>query len=196
MTEIKSLLVYCGASEGYQPAFTIAAQRLGELLAKEKIKLVYGGGSIGLMGILADSVIKNGGEVIGVIPDFLDTKEIGHKGISKMHVVKSMHERKAMMEKLCDAVIALPGGFGTMDEIFEMLTWKQLGLHHKPIGILNINGYYNHFLLHLNRMVEEGFLKQSNRDLLYVAETIPALLAKMISTQQVAEEKWMERGQE
>jgi uncharacterized protein (TIGR00730 family) len=196
MTEIKALLVYCGASEGYQPAFTIVAQRLGELLAKEKIKLIYGGGSIGLMGILADAVLKNGGEVIGVIPDFLDEKEIGHKGITHMHVVKSMHERKAMMEKLCDAVIALPGGYGTMDEIFEMLTWKQLGLHSKPIGILNINGYYNHFLLHLNRMVEEGFLKPSNRDLLHVSETLPSLLAKMISTEQVAEEKWMERGQE
>lgn len=196
MNEIKALLVYCGASEGYQPAFTIAAQRLGQLLAKEKIKLIYGGGSVGLMGILADSVLKNGGEVIGVIPDFLDEKEIGHKRITQMHCVKSMHERKAMMEKLCDAIIALPGGFGTMDEILEMLTWKQLGLHNKPIGILNVNGYYNHFLLQMNRMVEEGFLKPSNRDLLHVAETIPSLLAKMISTEQVAEEKWMERGQE
>ncbi len=196
MTEIKALLVYCGASEGYQPAFTRTAQRLGELLAKEKIKLIYGGGSIGLMGILADSVLKNGGEVIGVIPDFLDEKEIGHKGLTQMHLVKSMHERKALMEKLCDAMIALPGGFGTMEEIFEMLTWKQLGLHNKPIGILNVNGFYNHFLLQLNRMVEEGFLKPSNRDLLLVADTLPSLLAKMISIRQVAEEKWMERGQE
>ena len=196
MTEIKALLVYCGANEGYQPAFTHTAQRLGELLAKEKIKLIYGGGSIGLMGILADAVLKNGGEVIGVIPDFLDEKEIGHKSITQMHLVKSMHERKALMEKLCDAIIALPGGFGTMEEILEMLTWKQLGLHNKPIGILNVNGYYNHFLLQLNRMVEEGFLKPSNRELLQVAETLPSLLAKMISIQQVAEEKWMERGQE
>ena len=196
MNEIKSLLVYCGAHEGYNPSFTQAAKRLGQLMANENIKLVYGGGSIGLMGILADSVLRHGGEVIGVIPDFLDTKEIGHKGITQMHQVKSMHERKALMEKLCDAVIALPGGYGTMDELLEMLTWKQLGLHNKPIGILNINGYYNHFLLQLNRMVEEGFLKASNRDLLQVGETIPSLLAKMISTQQVAEEKWMERGQE
>lgn len=196
MNEIKSLLVYCGAHEGYNPSFTQAAKRLGQLMANENIKLIYGGGSIGLMGILADSVLRHGGEVIGVIPDFLDTKEIGHKGITQMHKVKSMHERKAMMEKLCDAVIALPGGYGTMDELLEMLTWKQLGLHNKPIGILNINGYYNHFLLQLNRMVEEGFLKASNRDLLQVGETIPSLLAKMISTQQVAEEKWMERGQE
>lgn len=196
MAEIKALLVYCGASEGYHPSFTVTAKRLGELLAKEKIKLVYGGGSIGLMGILADSVLRNGGEVIGVIPDFLDEKEIGHKGVTQMHRVKSMHERKALMEKLCDAIIALPGGFGTMDEILEMLTWKQLGLHNKPIGILNVNGYYNHFLLQMNRMVEEGFLKPSNRDLLHVAETLPSLLAKMISIEQVAEEKWMERGQE
>src|ERR1041385_8243806 len=184
MNEIKSLLVYCGAHEGYNPSFTQAAKRLGELMAKENIRLIYGGGSIGLMGILADSVLRNGGE------------EIGHKGITQMHRVKSMHERKAMMEKLCDAVIALPGGYGTMDELLEMLTWKQLGLHNKPIGILNINGFYNHFILQLNRMVEEGFLKTSNRDLLQVGETIPSLLAKMISTQQVAEEKWMERGQE
>jgi uncharacterized protein (TIGR00730 family) len=108
MAEIKALLVYCGANEGYHPSFTVTAKRLGELLAKEKIKLVYGGGSIGLMGILADSVLRNGGEVIGVIPDFLDEKEIGHKGVTQMHLVKSMHERKALMEKMCDAIIALP----------------------------------------------------------------------------------------
>lgn len=196
MTEIKSLLVYCGANEGFHPMYAEAAKGLGKILVREKIKLIYGGGSIGLMGILANEVIDNGGEVEGVIPDFLNVKEIGHKKLTKMHIVKSMHERKAVMEKLCDAAIALPGGFGTMDEIFEMLTWKQLGLHKKPIGILNQNGYYNHFVLQMNRMVEEGFLTAANRDLLFVGETIPSLLAMMMTTEQVAEEKWIKPGQE
>lgn len=196
MTEIKSLLVYCGANEGFHPMYGEAAKGLGKILAREKIKLIYGGGSIGLMGILANEVLKNGGEVEGVIPDFLNVKEIGHKSLTKLHLVKSMHERKAVMEKLCDAAIALPGGFGTMDEVFEMLTWKQLGLHKKPIGILNQNGFYNHFVLQMNRMVEEGFLTTSNRDLLFVAETIPSLLAMMMTTEQTAEEKWISRGQE
>lgn len=196
MPEIKSLLVYCGANEGFHPMYAEAAKGLGKILVREKIKLIYGGGSIGLMGILANEVLNNGGEVEGVIPDFLNIKEIGHKKLTKMHIVKSMHERKAVMEKLCDAVIALPGGFGTMDEIFEMLTWKQLGLHKKPIGILNHNGFYNHFVLQMNRMVEEGFLTASNRDLLFVGETIPSLLAMMMTTEQVAEEKWIKPGQE
>ncbi|MCX6312673.1 MAG: TIGR00730 family Rossman fold protein [Bacteroidetes bacterium] len=196
MTEIKSLLVYCGAHEGFHPKFGEAAKGLGKILAREKIKLIYGGGSIGLMGILANEVLKNGGEVEGVIPDFLNVKEIGHKSLTKLHLVKSMHERKAVMEKLCDAAIALPGGFGTMDEIFEMLTWKQLGLHKKPIGILNQHGYYNHFVLQMNRMVEEGFLTVANRDLLFVAETIPELLAMMMTTEQTAQEMWIQPGQE
>jgi len=196
MVEIKSLLVYCGASEGFHPMYGDAAKKLGRILAREKIKLIYGGGSIGLMGILADEVLNNGGEVEGVIPDFLNVKEIGHTRLTKLHEVKSMHERKAVMEKLCDAIVALPGGFGTMDEIFEMLTWKQLGLHKKPIGLLNLNGFYNHFVLQLNRMVEEGFLTASNRDMLFVSESIPQLLAMMISTEQIAEAKWIQPGQE
>lgn len=196
MTEIKSLLVYCGSNEGFHPMYGEAAKGMGRILAREKIKLIYGGGSIGLMGILANEVLANGGEVEGVIPDFLNVKEIGHKKLTKMHVVKSMHERKAVMEKLCDAAIALPGGFGTMDEVFEMLTWKQLGLHKKPIGILNMNGFYNYFVLQMNRMVEEGFLSTSNRDLLFVAETIPSLLAMMMTTEQTAQEKWIKPGQE
>jgi uncharacterized protein (TIGR00730 family) len=188
--------VYCGANEGFHPMYGEAAKKLGMVLAREKIKLIYGGGSIGLMGILADSVLKNGGEVEGVIPDFLNVKEIGHKKITKMHEVKSMHERKALMEKLCDGILALPGGFGTMDEIFEMLTWKQLGLHKKPIGILNINGFYNQFVLQLNRMVEEGFLTASNRDLLLVSESIVELLAMMMTVEQPTEAKWIQPGQE
>ncbi|HET6992201.1 MAG TPA: TIGR00730 family Rossman fold protein [Bacteroidia bacterium] len=197
MIEIKSLLVYCGANEGYHPMYTEAAKGLGKILVREKIKLIYGGGSVGLMGILANEVLNGGGEVEGVIPDFLNSKEIGHKKLTKMHIVKSMHERKAVMEKLCDAAIALPGGFGTMDEIFEMLTWKQLGLHKKPIGILNQNGFYNHFVLQMNRMVEEGFLTAANRDLLFVGETIPSLLAMMMTTEQeVPTEKWIKPGQE
>lgn len=195
MKPIRSLLVYCGANEGGHPSYREAAEQLGALLAKEKIRLVYGGGSVGLMGIVADSVLQHNGEVTGVIPDFLDTKEIGHKGVSDMRVVKSMHERKALMEQLSDAAIALPGGFGTMDEIFEMLTWAQLGLHAKPLGLLNVNGYYDHFIAQLDKMVEEEFLKEQNRKLLIVSDDVNELLELLRRAEPVIEEKWMKRGE-
>ena len=141
MPILNSILVYCGANAGKNPVYRDAAMDFGNLLVREKLALVYGGGSIGIMGIIADTVLGSNGKVIGVIPDFLNVKEVGHTGLTEMHVVKSMHERKALMEKLCDGVVVLPGGYGTFDEMFEMLTWSQLGLHRKPIGILNVNGY-------------------------------------------------------
>jgi uncharacterized protein (TIGR00730 family) len=196
MTAIRSLLVYCGANEGSSSVYRDAAVELGTLLAQENITLVYGGGSVGLMGIIADAVLQSGGKVSGVIPDFLHTKEIGHKGVTQMHVVSSMHERKALMEKLSDAMIALPGGFGTMDEIFEMLTWAQLGLHRKPIGLLNVNRYYDPFLAQLDVMVQEGFLRPSNRDLLIVATSPAELIRRLRAADPDPEEKWMHRGQE
>lgn len=196
MPAINSLLVYCGANEGNGSVYRDAAAELGTLLAKENITLVFGGGSIGLMGIVADAALQSGGKVSGVIPDFLDAKEIGHKGVTQMHLVGSMHERKALMEKLSDAIVALPGGFGTMDEIFEMLTWAQLGLHRKPVGLLNINNYYDHFLAQLDVMVREGFLTPSNRNLLVVATSPAELIERLRHSNPVVEEKWMRRGQE
>ncbi len=196
MPFIRSLLVYCGANAGNKQVYHDAAVELGKVLAQENITLVYGGGSVGLMGIIADAVLQSGGKVSGVIPGFLDTKEIGHKGVTEMHVVASMHERKALMEKLSDTVVALPGGFGTMDELFEMLTWAQLGLHRKPVGLLNVNGYYDHFLAQLDVMVQEGFLNPSNRNLLVVATTPGELIERLRSSNPVVEEKWMHRGQE
>jgi uncharacterized protein (TIGR00730 family) len=194
MHELKSILVYCGANSGNNPIYRNTAIDLGNLFVAENITLVYGGGSIGIMGIIADTVLGANGKVIGVIPDFLNVKEVGHTGLTEIHVVQSMHERKAKMETLCDGVIVLPGGYGTFDEMFEMLTWSQLGLHRKPIGILNVNGYYDNLIAQLDRMVEEGFLSQNNRRLLIVDEDARKLLEKMKKFDVKTEEKWLDRG--
>jgi uncharacterized protein (TIGR00730 family) len=191
---MKSILVYCGANYGKNPAFKEAAEALGARFAKDGIRLVYGAGSVGLMGVVADAVLANGGQVTGVIPDFLVKMEVGHKGLSEIHVVESMHERKALMEKLCDGIITLPGGYGSIDELFEILTWAQLGLHQKPIGILNVNGFYDFLLLQLEVMVREGFLKQESRDLLLVSDTIEHLLQQMENFQPTPHHKWLKRG--
>lgn len=193
MRDIKSILVYCGANAGTNPVYRNAAIDLGNLFLNEKITLVYGGGSIGLMGIIADTILGAKGNVIGVIPGFLNVKEVGHKGLTKLHEVKSMHERKALMEKLCDGVIVLPGGYGTFDEMFEMLTWSQLGLHAKPIGILNVNGYYDHLIAQLDKMVAEGFLHPNNRRLLLIDADAKALLEKMRAFDVKTTEKWLDR---
>ncbi len=194
MRDLKSILVYCGANTGFKPHHADTAVSLGRFLVKENMTLVYGGGSIGLMGMLADTVLGHNGKVIGVIPDFLNVKEVGHTGLTKIHVVQSMHERKALMEKLCDGVVVLPGGYGTLDEMFEMLTWSQLGLHRKPIGILNVNGYYDHLIAQLDKMVEEGFLSVNNRKLLLLDATIEGLMEKMRTFDVKTEEKWMDRN--
>lgn len=195
MRDLKSILVYCGSSVGTNPVYKETAIALGKYIVKENMELVYGGGSIGLMGVLADTVLAGKGKVIGVIPDFLNVKEVGHTGLTELHEVKSMHERKALMEKFCDAVVVLPGGYGTMDEVFEMLTWSQLGLHRKPIGIFNVNGYYDHLIAQLDRMVEEGFLSMNNRKLLLVASEPKLLLEKMRTFNVKTEEKWLDRGE-
>lgn len=195
MKDLKDILVYCGANSGNKPVYRDVAIDLGNLFVSEKITLVYGGGSIGIMGIIADTVLGAGGKVVGVIPDFLNVKEVGHAGLTEIHIVQSMHERKALMEKLCDGVIVLPGGYGTFDEMFEMLTWSQLGLHRKPIGILNVNGYYDHLIAQLDKMVEEGFLSANNRRLLLVDSDAKTLLGKMRTFDVKTEEKWMDRGE-
>lgn len=191
---MKSILVYCGANVGKNPAFKEAAETLGAKFAKDNITLVYGAGSVGLMGVVADAVLANGGKVTGVIPDFLVKMEVGHKGLSEIHVVESMHERKALMEKLCDGIITLPGGYGSIDELFEILTWAQLGLHQKPIGILNVNGFYDFLLKQLEVMVHEGFLKQESRALLLVSDNIDDLLQQMADFQPTPHHKWLKRG--
>lgn len=191
---MKSILVYCGANYGKNPAFKEAAEALGARFAKDHIRLVYGAGSVGLMGVVADAVLANGGQVTGVIPDFLVKMEVGHKGLSEIHVVESMHERKALMEKLCDGIITLPGGYGSIDELFEILTWAQLGLHQKPIGILNVNGFYDFLLRQLEVMVKEGFLKQESLDLLLVSDNIEHLLQQMENFQPTPHHKWLKRG--
>lgn len=194
MRDLKSILVYCGANSGNKPIYRDVAIELGNYLANNSQTLVYGGGSIGIMGIIADTVLAAKGKVIGVIPDFLNVKEVGHTNLTEMHVVQSMHERKAKMETLCDGVIVLPGGYGTMDEVFEMLTWSQLGLHRKPIGILNVNGYWDHLVAQMNKMVEEGFLSTNNRKLMIVDTTVEGLMEKMRTFDVKTEEKWLDRN--
>lgn len=173
---MKSICVYCGSNSGRVPAFTAAADALGKLLAERRIRLVYGGGQVGLMGTLADAVLEAGGEVEGVIPEFLALKEIAHMSLTRLHVVKSMHARKAMMESLSDGFIAMPGGIGTMEELFEIWTWGQLGQHRNPVGLLNVDGYYDELVAFLDKMTEQGFLAPEHRSALMVSDDAKALL--------------------
>src|SRR6478609_6235349 len=163
---IKSIAVFCGSSLGNDPHFQIQAKLLGQTLAKQNIELVYGGAKIGLMGAVADGALDEGGKVIGILPKFLRSKEIAHEGLTQLILVDSMHERKTKMNELCDGVIALPGGYGTLEEFFEMLTWSQLGLHQKPVAILNVNGFYDSLTALVQTMVDKGFLKKSNQQML------------------------------
>jgi uncharacterized protein (TIGR00730 family) len=181
------VLVFCGSGPGRRPEYMTAAAELGRRLAAEGLGTVYGGASVGMMGAVADGALGAGGEVTGVIPRQLVDRELAHPGLSELHVVASMHERKALMLSLADAVVALPGGAGTMDELFEVLTWSQLGLHEKPVGLLNIAGYYTSLLGFLDHAVNERLLRAQQRDSLIVAdavaELIPALRARLESTQ-------------
>jgi uncharacterized protein (TIGR00730 family) len=190
---MKWICVFCGSSTGIRPEYKSAAEELGATLARRKIGLVYGGGNVGLMGALADAALKAGGEVTGVIPAHLMEREIGHRGLTKLHVVQSMHERKALMADLSDAFVALPGGFGTLDEFCEILTWSQLGLHTKPCAVLNVAGYYSPFLAMLDHAVEERFLKMENRELVLTAESVPQLMRALEGWHPVPVEKWLDR---
>lgn len=192
---MKAILVYCGANSGTKLIYKETAEKLGKTLAENNIRLIYGGGSVGLMGIIADAVLAHNGQVTGIIPYFLDRMEVGHKSLPEIHKVETMHERKALMEKLCDGIITLPGGYGSMDELFEILSWSQLGLHQKPVGLLNVNGFYDYLLKQLDVMVEEGFLKKENRSLVVVAETIEDLMEKMTNFKSSYHEKWLSREQ-
>lgn len=174
-----SIAVFCGSSEGYNEAYRETAYALGSVLAERGITLVYGGGKIGLMGAVAEGALQNGGKVIGIIPSFLQTKEIAHEGLTELIITDNMHDRKVKMYERCDGVITLPGGWGTMDEMFEMLTWGQLGLHTKPIGILNVNGYYDSLKVLMNNMVQEGFLNEYTNEIILNSDSIEELLELM-----------------
>ena len=190
---MRRICVFCGSSPGGRSEYRKAAEELGMYLACKKIGIVYGGGNIGLMGAMADAALASGGEVIGVIPEHLMAREVGHKGLTKMHVVKSMHERKALMSDLADGFLALPGGFGTFEEFCEVLTWSQLGLHQKPCGLLNVNGYYRPLLDMFNHAVEERFLKPENRRIVIADNGIPGIIEAMSSWRPVPVEKWLDR---
>lgn len=176
---MKSILVFCGSNKGNNPIYETAAYELGKTLARRGMRLIYGAGNVGLMGILADSALEHGGEVTGVIPYFLREKEVCHLGLTELVIVQSMAERKLAMAERADAVITLPGGYGTLDELFEMLTLVQLSQANHPIGILNINGFFDPLIAQLNRMNEDKFLKDIHRNVLLSADNIEDLLAKM-----------------
>jgi len=196
MRKIKSISVFCGSSDGSDPGFQSIATDLGKTMATHNIRLIYGGAQVGLMGWVADGVMKSGGSAIGVIPKFLSAKEIAHHNLTELIVVETMHERKAKMNELCDGVIALPGGYGTLEELFEMLTWGQLGLHDKPIGLLNVNGYYDHLIQLINHMAANRLLSEVNRDMLLFDNTIEGLLEKMRNYEPVVVGKWFGRMSE
>lgn len=177
---MQSIVVYCASSLGTNPIYNDVAVELGEKMAARSIRLIYGGGGFGLMGNVANAVLHNGGEVTGVIPNFLAELEVAHNTLTELHFVETMHERKFKMVQLAKGVIALPGGYGTLDELFEILTWRQLKLYDGPIAIVNTNGYYDLTLQQLDRMVADGFLKAENRNFLLVAKTVDEVL-KMIS---------------
>lgn len=177
---MRSICVFCGANFNGDPVLKQAVEQLAEAMAVQQITLVFGGGKVGVMGLLADAVMKHGGKVIGVIPQFLMDKEVGHTGLTELHIVENMHQRKQLMNDLCDGIIMLPGGFGTLEEFFEVLTWLQLGLHHHPVGVLNVNGYYDFLLKQMDVMVEQRFLKPANRQLV-ITSAEPVELVKLMS---------------
>jgi uncharacterized protein (TIGR00730 family) len=190
---MKRLCVFCGSRGGAAPAYAEATRELGRRMAGRGLGLVFGGGHVGLMGALADAVLQTGGEVIGVIPQGLVDRELAHQGCTQLHITSSMHERKAVMADLADAFAALPGGYGTLDETFEMLTWAQLGLHAKPVGLLNVHGYFDGLLTFLDHTVREGFIKPPHRQLLIAASTGEALLdALAVAKPPAAVAKWGE----
>jgi len=177
---MRRICVFCGSNAGARSEYAEAARALATVLAERKLGIVYGGGNVGLMGVLADAALARGGEVIGVIPQKLVDKEVAHRGVTKLLVVETMHERKALMNDLSDAFLALPGGFGTLDEFFEVLTWAQLGFHGKPCALLNVAGYYDRMLAMLDHAVAEGLLRPAHRELV-IADTDPSRMLQRLS---------------
>ena len=191
---LKSICLFCGSSPGVDPAFKLAAAQLGVTFAHNNIRLIYGGGHVGLMGVAADACLSAGGEVVGVIPRKLMEKEVGHAGLTQMHVVETMHERKALMTQLCDGFIALPGGYGTLDELFEALTWQQLAYHLLPVGMLNVSGFFDHLVQFLDHARDQRLLRDQHRDSLIVDGDLSSLIARMQSFVPPNNEKWLDRA--
>jgi len=194
MANIKSLCVYCGSSDRGRPAHHDAALRLGRIMAKAGIRLVFGGGRIGMMGRIADAVMEGGGEVVGIIPQFLEQVEVGHSGVTRLIVTDNMHERKQKMAEMSDAFLIMPGGLGTLEETFEILTWKQLGLHQKPVVIADIDGYWRHLTDLIDHMIDESYARPENRELYQVIDSIDELLpalAAMPAYDHDVEAKWL-----
>lgn len=191
---MKNIAIYCGSSAGPDAEYRSQAEKLGRYLAENRLHIIFGGGKVGMMGILADAALEAGGRVTGVIPGFLHVKEVAHDGLSELITVETMHQRKSLIEQMCDAAIALPGGFGTLDELFEMLTWGQLGLHDKPVGILNTNGFFDPILAAMDRMVRDGFLKDVNRDMVLVSQQVEDLLERMQAYRPPKVRKWIMDG--
>lgn len=185
------ICVFCGSSSGRDPRFAAAARDLGQALATRGCDLVYGGGQVGLMGVVADAVLAAGGRVIGVIPEILATKELLHSGATEMHVVESMHARKALMARKADAFIALPGGFGTFEETLEMITWGQLGIHQKPLGLLNVLDFYRPLVEFIDHAIEAGFIRPEQRDLVVTADSAERLLDRLQTHRLPVVRKWI-----
>ncbi|SDQ18135.1 hypothetical protein SAMN05216487_0130 [Pseudomonas sp. UC 17F4] len=190
---VRSVCVFCGASTGVNPAYREAAIALGQAIATRGLTLVYGGGAVGLMGIVADAAMAAGGEVIGIIPEALKNAEIGHTGLTRLEVVDGMHARKARMAELSDAFVALPGGLGTLEELFEVWTWGQLGYHAKPLGLLDVNGFYSKLGSFLDHVVEEGFVRPQHRAMLQLADSPAELLEAMDNFEAPVLPKWVDK---
>lgn len=187
---MKAICVFCGANFNGDPLLLQAVEQLAEIMVNRGIALVYGGGKVGVMGVLADAVLNKGGKAVGVIPQFLMDKEVGHEGLIELHIVESMHQRKQLMNDLCDGIIMLPGGFGTLEEFFEVLTWLQLGLHNHPVGVLNVNGFYDLLLQQMDVMVEQRFLKPANRKLVLTSGDAIELVNLMENCEIKPDEVW------
>jgi uncharacterized protein (TIGR00730 family) len=191
---MKRITVFCGSSSGTDAVYAAQANTLGKAIGAEGLELVYGGAKIGLMGAVADAALAAGARVIGVLPGFLKTKEVAHESLTALILVDTMHERKLKMHELSDAIIALPGGFGTLEELFEMLTWGQLGLHKKPVGLLNVNGFYDELIAFADTLVKKGFLKPVNRQMLLISSDVQDLLKQLKNYQAPEVEKWIDRS--
>lgn len=187
---MKSICVFCGANFNGDPVLKQAVEDLAEVMVQHNITLIFGGGRVGVMGLLADAILSMGGKAIGVIPKFLMDKEVGHNGLTELYIVENMHQRKQLMNDLCDAVIMLPGGFGTLEEFFEVLTWLQLGLHNHPIGVLNVNGFYDHLLAQMDVMVEQRFLKPTNRQLVITSADAIELITLIENCEIKTDDVW------
>jgi len=188
---MRRICVYCGSNPGLRPVYAEAARDLADTLVRHELELVYGGADKGIMGVIADAVLDQGGKVHGVIPKMLCEKELAHQGLTELHVVASMHERKTMMAALADGFIAMPGGYGTLEEIIEIITWGQLKFHDKPCGLLNIDGYFDHLLSYLDHANAEGFLRDENRRMLLCSDTASGLVKRFEEYTAPKVEKWM-----